>query len=100
MADSKDDIELVEQTALMDRAIWRKWNKFIWSGFVLIVLGLIIVGISFLLRLEPATISLLIGGGVVIVIVGIIRLLIGLINPLSPRDLRRDDSNEEQESIL
>lgn len=102
MADSKGDIDLVEQTHLLDRAIWRKWNKFTWSGILLIVLGLACIGVALTLNLGPYSIAGLIAGvGVIMAITGIIRLLIGLINPLTPKDTRvAEEDEEEQREIL
>ena len=87
MADSNNDI--AKETALLDRAIWRKWNKFTWSALLLILLGLVLIASGLALRMEPYSVAgLLIGIGAIVVIVGIIRWLIGLINPMTPEDLR------------
>jgi hypothetical protein len=88
MPDSEPDI--VEKNRLLDRAIWRKWNKFVWSGLLYIVIGLVIIAGGLLLNTGPYSAEgLLVGLGVIVVIVGVIRLLIGIINPLSPDDLRK-----------
>jgi hypothetical protein len=86
MADPKPD--LVREERLLQRAIWRKWNKFIWSGLFSIIIGLVVIsaGILFNSGLNPIA-ALIIAAGVIFVIVGVIRLLIGIINPLSPKDL-------------
>jgi hypothetical protein len=95
MADSEPDI--VERTRLLDRAIWRKWNKFVWSGLLYIVVGLVIIGGGLLLKPDTyaSVEGLLVGLGVIVVIVGVIRLLIGIINPLSPDDLNKLRSPDE-----
>jgi hypothetical protein len=87
MADSRPDI--VTENRLLERAIWKKWNKFTWSGLLFMGVGLIIiVGGLFLNTGAYSAEGLIVGLGVIVVIVGIIRLLIGIINPLSPEDLR------------
>lgn len=99
MADSKPDIAKEER--LLKRAIWKKWNKFVWSGLLYIVIGLVIIVVGLLLNIGPySPEGLLVGGlGVIVVIVGVIRLLIGIINPLSPEDLHESRSSSE-ESLL
>jgi hypothetical protein len=87
MADPKETI--VGQTEILDRAISRKWNKFTWSGLILIGCGLIVIAFGLLLRMGAySPEGLAIGLGAIVVLVGIVRLLIGLINPLAPSDLR------------
>lgn len=99
MADSDED--LVEETVLLDRAIWRKWNKFTWSGLILILVGLLLIGWGLALNLGPYSIAgILIGLGAIIIIVGIIRVLIGIINPLSPTDLRATEPPPPEADIL
>jgi hypothetical protein len=89
MADPKS--EVVDDQSL-DRAIWRKWNKFIWSGLVFLVIGLVVISIGLLLNTGAYSAEgLLIGLGAIVVIIGIIRVLIGVINPLSPDDIRVSD---------
>jgi len=88
MADPKPEVVEDDDQAL-ERAIWKKWNKFIWSGLVFIVIGLVVIGIGLLLNTGAYSAEgLLIGLGAIVVIIGIIRLLIGVINPLSPDDIR------------
>jgi hypothetical protein len=96
MADSEPDI--VEKTRLLDRAIWRKWSKFVWSGLLSIVVGLVIIGGGLLLNAGTYSSAegLLVGLGIIVVIVGVIRLLIGIINPLSPDDLNKLRSPDEE----
>jgi len=87
MADPKENI--VVQTEMLDQAISRKWNKFTWSGLVLVGIGLIAIAFGLLLRTGAySPEGLVIGLGAILILIGIIRLLIGLINPLAPSDLR------------
>ncbi len=89
MPDSEPE-DIVEKNRLLDRAIWRKWSKFVWSGLLYIVIGLVIIVGGLLLNAGAYSAEgLLVGLGVIVVIVGVIRLLIGIINPLSPDDLRK-----------
>ena len=92
MADPKSDI--LEEDRVLEQAIWRKWNKFIWSGLLYIVIGLLNITGALLLSASP-TLYLIVGLGVILVIIGVIRLLIGIINPLSPDDLRKIPTPEE-----
>ncbi len=88
MAESREN--LVEEEVLLQRAIWRKWNKYTWSGLLCIAIGLIVIVVGLLLDTGPYSAEgLLIGLGIILIIIGIMRLLIGLINPLSPSDLGR-----------
>ena len=87
MADSRPDI--VEENRLLERAIWKKWNKYIWSGLIFMGVGLVVIIVGLLLNTGAySPEGLIVGLGVIVVIVGVIRLLIGIINPLSPEDLR------------
>jgi hypothetical protein len=87
MADSEPNV--VEDDQALQQAIWKKWNKFIWSGLVFIGIGLVIISIGLLLNTGPySPEGLIVGLGAIVVVIGIIRLLIGVINPLSPDDLR------------
>src|SRR5436189_6019193 len=97
MEDSKPDI--VEENRLLERAIRKKWNKFIWSGLLYTVIGLLIMIGGVLLNASPySTAGLIVSLGVIIVIVGIIRILIGIINPLSPDDLHGIDPPSAESS--
>jgi hypothetical protein len=97
---SGDKVKLLDRFRQMDRAAQRKLIKFVWSGLLFIVLGLVLI--AFGLSMHTGAYSaegLLTGFGAIVVIVGVIRLLIGFINPLSPSDLDavRDISATEEE---
>jgi hypothetical protein len=94
---SGDRIRLLDRFRQMDKAAQHKLIKFVWSGLLFIVLGLILIVVG--LDLNTGAYSaegLLAGFGTIAVIVGIIRLLIGFIRPLSPSDL---DAVEEEEEL-
>jgi hypothetical protein len=94
MADPKENI--VEQTEILDQAISRKWNKFTWSGLMLIGIGLITIAFGLLLRMGAySPEGLVIGLGAIVILIGIVRLLIGLINPLAPSDLHHTAAPHE-----
>ncbi len=83
--------ELERQDAVMERVKTRKWNRFVWSGLVILAIGVILVMIGFDLNTGVNTFSsesLLIGSGAIIALIGIIRILIGIINPSIPADTR------------
>jgi uncharacterized membrane protein HdeD (DUF308 family) len=86
MADDRANI--VEQTEVLEKAVRRKWNRYTWSGLVIILVGLIMIisGVALNTGAYSAE-GLLIGFGALVVIAGIIRILIGVINPATPEDL-------------
>jgi uncharacterized membrane protein HdeD (DUF308 family) len=100
MENSQPDI--VKKDRVLELAIWRKWNKYIWSGLRWIIAGLVIIIAGLLLSIASfySAEVLVIGLGIIFVIVGIIRLLIGIINPLSPEDLREIPPPSDEDSIL
>lgn len=80
----------VNEIEIMDRAVWRKWNKFTWSGLIIIGIGCLLIVIGLLMDTGAySTEGLLIGIGAIVVLIGLIRVAIGLINPMLPSDLRR-----------
>jgi hypothetical protein len=94
---SGDRIRLLDRFRQMDKAAQRKLIKFVWSGLLFIALGLVLIVVG--LDMNTGAYSaegLLAGFGAIAVIVGIIRLLIGFIRPLSPTDL---DTMEVEEEI-
>ena len=89
MAMNNDKLE--RQDAVLDRVKVRKWNRFVWSGLVIVAIGVILVMYGFDLNTGVNTFSsesLLIGIGAIIALIGIIRILIGIINPSIPADTR------------
>ncbi|GHO44405.1 hypothetical protein [Ktedonospora formicarum] len=70
-------------------AIRSKVNKYTWSGLFIFVLGIAFIGVGITLSqgIYYSTPGLLIGLGAIVAIVGLIRILIGFINPQNPEDL-------------
>jgi len=102
MAESGED--LVTQTAIMDRAVWRKWNRYTWSGLLIIGVGLVMIAVGLLLNTGAYSAEgLLLGFGAIVILIGIVRVFIGLINPLAPGDIfrrRRRSRKNEDDAIL
>ena len=81
---------IVSETEILDRAVSRKWNKFTWSGLIIVGFGCLLIGIGILLDSGAYSAEgLLIGIGAIVVLIGLVRVAIGLINPVLPSDLRR-----------
>ncbi len=81
--------KLVKQSDVLEEAEERKKRKFTWSGLVLLGVGLLVIALGLLLNTGLYSIeTLIVGGGVIIVIIGFLRILIGLINPIVPGQLR------------
>ncbi len=89
---------LVDKTEIMDRAVSLKWNKFTWSGLLIIGIGCLMIAIGLLLHTGAYSAEgLLLGFGAIVVLVGIVRIFIGLINPLAPGDLLRRGRRRKRE---
>jgi uncharacterized membrane protein HdeD (DUF308 family) len=87
---------LAQQMRLLRRAERVKWNRFTISGLVLIIVGIALI--SYGLYLNTGAYSaegIDLGIGALIVIAGIIRILIGVINPTLPEDLRPYEEQEQ-----
>jgi len=83
------DMDPATQVEILDRAVSRKWNKYTWSGLIVVGVGCLCIVVGLLVRTGDYSAGiLLIGFGAIIVLVGLIRIAIGLINPLLPSDLR------------
>ncbi|GAC1366011.1 MAG: hypothetical protein NVSMB44_28780 [Ktedonobacteraceae bacterium] len=88
MAESPEN--LVVKAEIIDRAVSRKWNKFTWSGLLIIGGGCLMIALGLLLNTGAYSAEgLLLGFGAIVVLIGIVRVFIGLINPLAPGDLLR-----------
>jgi protein-S-isoprenylcysteine O-methyltransferase Ste14 len=73
---------LARRTRIVQMAIQDKWNRFTWSGLLIILVGIVLITVGLSLRKSfYSTEGLLIGFGAIIVLAGIIRVLIGIINP-------------------
>ncbi|GCE05025.1 hypothetical protein [Dictyobacter aurantiacus] len=87
MAERPSDI--LTETELLDRAVWRKWNKYTWSGLLIVGIGCLLIVVGLMLKTGAYSAEgLLVGIGAIVVLIGLIRVAIGLINPLSPSDIR------------
>lgn len=95
---------LVDQAEIMDRAVWLKWNKFTWSGLLIIGIGCLMIAIGLILHTGAYSAEgLLLGFGAIAILVGIVRIFIGLINPLAPGDVlrgRRRRKRNDEDPIL
>ncbi len=90
-----------EEAVVLNRAVWRKWNRFTWSGLLLIGLGCIMIVLGLLLNTGAYSAEgLLLGFGAIVVLIGIVRIFIGIINPSTPSDLRRGRHRSEDDDIL
>lgn len=71
------------------RAVKSKANKFTWSGLFIFVLGIVFIAAGIIMSngVYYSIPGLLIGFGAIIDIVGLIRIMIGFINPQIPEDL-------------
>lgn len=91
---------LAQQTKIMEKAARRKMNKYIWSGLIILGLGILAIAASTEFLSNPFSVkALAIGAGVIVVIIGIVRILIGLINPKIPSDLAALE-NPQTDDIL
>jgi len=81
--------ELVEHPEILEAAVKRKMRKFAPSGFIVFIIGVILIAIGlFVHSADNATIGgFLVGVGVIVVIIGLCRFLIGLIRPIIPSQL-------------
>lgn len=80
---------LAKQTQLMEKAAQRKMSRYTSSGLIIALVGLLVIFAGFALHTGAySSEGLIIGLGAITVLIGIIRALIGLINPSSPADLR------------
>jgi hypothetical protein len=80
---------IVEHPEVLEIAEERKKRKFTWSGLLVMGIGLLLIALGLLLNTGLYSVeSLVVGGGVIVVIIGILRILIGLINPIVPDQLR------------
>ena len=87
---------LLDRFRLLDIATQHKMIRYTWSGTLVILVGLVLIGVG--LGMNTGAYSsegLLIGFGAIIVLIGIVRVLIGFINPLSPSDLNPAPSDEQ-----
>lgn len=91
----REKVRLLSRFRHMEEAARHKLIKFAWSGFLIVLLGIVMIAAGLILgtgAYSPE--GLLIGFGFIVVIVGIIRMLIGFINPTTPADLPPEPATE------
>ncbi len=81
--------ELVEHPEILEAAVERKMRKFAPSGLVVFLIGVVVIALGlFVHSADNATFGgFMVGVGVIVVIIGICRFLIGLIRPIIPSQL-------------
>jgi hypothetical protein len=80
--------ELWEHPEVLELVVERKKRKFTRSGLLLMVIGIILIALGFLLNTGANSIEgLIVGVGVLVELVGILRILIGLIKPIVPSQM-------------
>ena len=85
---TKQRVSLAQRMRRLRRAEDWKLNKYTWSGLAIILVGLVLIFIGIGLGTGAySTEGLAIGFGALIVLAGILRALIGVINPSSPDEL-------------
>lgn len=97
MAD--DRVNLPRRSRIFDRAVWMKWNRYAISGFLITFIGLIITVVAVMFTSQAySNEALIVGLGIVVMVVGVIRLLIGFINPVAPlpETPHASDANREE----
>ena len=80
--------ELREHPDVLELVVERKKRKFTRSGLLAMVIGVILIASGLLLNTGAHSIeSLIVGVGVLVELVGILRILIGLIKPIVPSQM-------------
>jgi hypothetical protein len=84
----KPHSDLNEQEELLDRAVWLKWNKYTWSGLLILGIGCLLIVVGSLLNSGAYSAEgLLLGLGAIVIVIGLVRIFIGFINPLTSSDI-------------
>jgi hypothetical protein len=80
--------ELVEHPEILEAATERKMRKFAPSGLIVLLVGVVLIALGLFIHSGEYTIGGFVAGvGVIVVIIGMCRLLIGLIKPIVPSQL-------------
>ncbi|HYX50655.1 MAG TPA: hypothetical protein VE843_12980 [Ktedonobacteraceae bacterium] len=80
--------ELVEHPEILEAAAERKMRKFAPSGLIVLLIGVVLIVLGLYIHSNDYAIGGFIAGvGVIVVIIGICRFLIGLIKPIVPSQL-------------
>src|ERR1041384_3829515 len=99
---AEEKISRSRRLRAFDRARWLKTSRFTVSGLVVIAIGgiLIAYGMLYSNGNYSSVEGLLLGFGSLIVLAGIIRLLIGFINPLVPEQLDEMEEHQRDEDSI
>ena len=80
--------ELVEHPEKLEAATERKMRKFAPSGLIVLLVGVVLIASGLFIHSGEYTVGgFIVGVGVIVVIIGMCRLLIGLIKPIVPGQL-------------
>jgi hypothetical protein len=80
--------ELAEHPEILEVVEERKRRRFTWSGLLLVVIGVALIATGLLINTGVNSIEgWIVGVGALVLLVGILRILIGLINPILPSQL-------------
>ena len=80
--------EMVEHPEILEAATERKMRKFAPSGLIVMLVGVVLIGTGLFIHSGEYTIGgFIVGVGVIVVILGMCRFLIGLIKPIVPSQL-------------
>jgi hypothetical protein len=80
--------ELEEHPEILEAAAERKKRKFAPSGLILLLVGVILIAVGLTMQVGTSSLrGFLVGVGVIVLIIGICRILIGLIKPIVPGQL-------------
>jgi hypothetical protein len=80
--------EMVEHPEILEAATERKMRKFAPSGLIVLLVGVVLIGTGLFIHSGEYTIGgFIVGVGVIVVIIGMCRILIGLIKPIVPSQL-------------
>ncbi len=94
---TKQRMSLAQRMKRLRRAEDWKLNKYTWSGLAIILVGLVLIFVGVGLHTGAyGSEGLLIGFGALIVLAGILRALIGVINPSSPEELIPYEEQEKR----
>lgn len=80
--------ELVEHPEILEAVAERKKRKFTPSGLIVLLVGVVLIALGLIIHSGNYTMGgFIVGVGVIVIIIGACRFLIGLINPIVPSQL-------------
>jgi len=96
---AKRRVSLAQQMKRLKKAEQSKWNRYTWSGLLLVLVGFMLISIGLSLHTGAySSEGLAIGIGALVILAGIIRALIGVINPALPEDLLPYEAQEQRDA--